>query len=148
MPIVLTEIAFGVVALFWIMAPITWARAAVFGALFLVIVWVYSTLMSKYERLGQAVPKRSRKKIVFPNGRPAPLRVMRYTVLVPMIAMIGFGMAPLAIARPGIIACVLVLLIMAWVYIGLEIYYENTGRAQEADGKPDASTTQKPGSTA
>jgi hypothetical protein len=129
LPITLSEIAFGVVVLFWILAPITWVRVAVFGALFFAFLWVRSRLLTKYERLGQAVRKPPQLEFIFPDGMPTPLRVMRFTVVVPMIAMIAFGMAPLAIARIGIIACVLILFVMAGVYVGLQWHYVHTQSA-------------------
>lgn len=147
LPIALVEIAFGVVGLFWILAPITWARAAAFGALFLALVWIRWELLRKYEGLGRAVPRPQRRRIVFPNGMPTPLRVMRYAVFVPMIAMLAFGKATFPIARIGMIVCVLILFVMGLVYIGLQVVYVNTGRAQEVSAKPDASLTPRPGST-
>jgi hypothetical protein len=71
---------------------------------------------------------------------------MRYAVVVPMLAMFAFGLAPFAMARIGIIGCVLTLFVMAWVYMGLLVFYGNTGRAQEISDAPDASLTQKPSS--
>jgi len=132
LPILLSEVAFGVFALFWVFGSLSWWRIAIFGIVLIALLLVRGELLYRYERLGRAV-RRPTQKIIFRNGMPVPLRVMRYAVFVPMIAVFAFGMAPLATARIGIIASILTLLVMALAYVGLQACYVKVGKAEEID---------------
>jgi hypothetical protein len=147
LPIVLVEIAFGIVGLFWIVAPISWWRVVLFGLVFIAFVSVRSELLDRYEHSGRAVRRPTHKKIVFLSGMPAPLLVLRYVFFIPVITMFAFGIAPLAVARVGIISCILSLVVLAFVYTGLQAVYVNSGRAQEVIDTPDSPFKKSPSST-
>lgn len=147
LPLVFAEIAFGVVGLLWIVAPISWWLVALFGVALVALVFVRSELLDRYEHTGRAIRRPSRKQIVFLGRMPAPMRALRYAVVLPMIAMFAFGLAPMAIAKIGIIGCILCLFVLSAVYIGLQLFYESTGRGQEIINMPDSSFNKKPPST-
>ncbi len=99
----------------------------------------YVRLIRYYEHQGRAVRIRYCKTTTeFPSGAPAPIVLLRCAFFVGAALMLVFEFAPLSqtVARPGIIGCVLSLVLIAIAYIATESYYVKIGRGVEVDVKP------------
>lgn len=136
LPLWLCDIALGTTVVLWLVfSSHSWLRGLPFVGLFVALGFAYSNLLSRYEKSGRAVriAQRPTTVIKFVDGKPAPIRAMRYTYFILAGLMILFGVAPFTdrTARIGIIACVLALFVLAGAYVALEQHYVSTGKARE-----------------
>jgi len=114
----------------------TWRRFVPFVAVGLIGFFAHSLLLRHYERTGQAIPiPRKRVVVRFSKGLPLPMLVARGSFFVTVTTMLFFGATPMPVsmARIGIIACVFTLIAVAFVNIGLERHYVNSGTAEEIE---------------
>ena len=111
-----------------------WRSAAPTVALFLAYGVTNWLLMRRYERTGQAVPRRRIDvRVSFPEGLPKPLLAARLAFFVVAGLMLLFGIGPFRfeVAKEGIIGCVLGLFGVAAANLLLERHYVKVGRATE-----------------
>jgi hypothetical protein len=113
-----------------------WRRAVPSIAVVAAVLFLYSSLIRTYERLGIAIPVKRRKIIVkFVGGLPAPMLAARVVFVLTVVIMVFLGVGPLSdsTARIGIIACVFVLIGVAVLNIALEYHYLIAGCASEEE---------------
>jgi hypothetical protein len=97
---------------------------------------VESKLHRYYERTGQAVRLPRMWVVVrFPNGLPRAMIATRVVFVVIVVIVVMLGLAPISIsaAKPGIIACVIALIALAFINLGLEQRFVRRGRATEVE---------------
>jgi len=129
--------AVGITLILWaIFASRSWVHTVAILVLFLVIAFIYSSLVKHYERTGYAVPIARPKTVVrYVNGLPVPILTLRYAFFIIVAVLLAFGLAPvkLATAKVSIIGCILGLFVIAVLHVLLEFHYINTGRAKNVD---------------
>ncbi len=107
--------------------------ALVMVAVFICVAIARSRFLTAYERSGDAVRLQRATAVVFRNGIPAPMRVLRYAFLVLVAVLLFFGLAPISLplAKAGMIASILSILAVGFAHFWLERYYVNIGRPDE-----------------
>ena len=118
-----------------------WRRAAPTIAILAAYGATYSLMIRRYERTGQAIPRKTIKAIVsFPEGVPKLLLGARvaFFVVVGLMLVFGIGPFPFDIARKGIIGCIFGLVGIAISNLLLEKHYVKVGRATEVESLRNA----------
>ena len=113
-----------------------WLGVSTIIGLFVCVLFLYSKLITHYERTGRAVPIVNRRVVVhFRDGFPLPMLCARLSFALVVAIMLFFSFWPLpdSIGRRGIIGCVFGLVAVALVNIALENHYVKKGRADELD---------------
>jgi hypothetical protein len=114
----------------------SWRSAAPTLALFVAYGVTYSLVISRYERTGEAVRRRTVNVMVrFPEGFPTPLLVVgiAFFVVVGLMLMFGIGPFRFEVSKNGIIGCVFALVAVAVANALLERHYMKIGRATEVE---------------
>lgn len=123
------------VVLLWVfLVPGHWPRTIVVLAVFIALAVTSAKLHGHYERTGRAVRiPRSTTAVKFPKGMPRPMLAVRAVFFVLAGIMLLLGVVPLknSVARDGIVACVVGLIVIAGLNLGLEYHYVRNGDATE-----------------
>jgi hypothetical protein len=133
------DITMLIVGIFWVgLASRGWRNVLVIVTLFISIAIVRSRLLTAYERSGEAVRLPRATEVVYRNGIPALMRVLRYTFVVFVAVLLFFGVAPISmpVAKTGMISAVVSIFATGVVHFWLERHYVNSGRADEQYDKP------------
>lgn len=133
-PLVLVEVAAGIVGIAWLaLFSRGWMYRVFIVSAFLVLGVVHSKLNQSFERRGlaQRIPRVI--GVSYANGVPSLLCWLRVGFFAAVVVMLLFGFSPmpLELARIGIVACVLSLFLLGIVHFLAERHFVNTGHAKD-----------------
>ena len=135
LPLVLVHLAIVITGLCWIRFVTSgWLPGIGLTLIIIALGAILSRLNRAYGINGQAVPvPRQQTTIVFPDGKPAPLRMLRYAAVAMVLALVALGISPIpyAIVKGLLIGTALVLFALVFAHFAFLGHYVNTGRAKE-----------------
>jgi hypothetical protein len=128
-----------VLGIFWIiLGTMRWKYVLSLLAVFVVLAAIRSRLLRTYERTGDAVRIPYPTAVIYPNEKPAIIRILRHGFFVVVAVLLAFGLLPIpmSIAKRGMIGSVIMLFVLGALHFFFEQHYINTGQAEEHYDQP------------